>query len=70
MRGVLTDSHCLRVRVFEDREESSTSRATGEAGDSEGSRLSAGDDTATAVVVANRLADVLYAWLDPRIGDD
>ena len=26
-----------------------------------------GDDTATAVVVANLLADVLYAWLDPRI---
>jgi len=26
-----------------------------------------GDDTAVAVVVANLLADVLYAWLDPRI---
>jgi len=26
-----------------------------------------GDDTATAVVVANLLADLLYAWLDPRI---
>jgi hypothetical protein len=31
------------------------------------SRPADGDDTATAVVVANLLADVLYAWLDPRI---
>ncbi|WP_251329250.1 hypothetical protein [Haloplanus pelagicus] len=26
-----------------------------------------GDDAAVAVVVANLLADVLYAYLDPRI---
>jgi ABC-type dipeptide/oligopeptide/nickel transport system permease component len=32
-------------------------------------RPSNGDDTATAVVVANLLADVVYAWLDPRITD-